>query len=118
MPKGNDVKAWRAGTRREGLGVSEPPATGERRTGGILIVRKRLRPVDVYCYLRARFGEPNGLQNELRKDDSDNWIHWDYNIRADDVDIHIAGMSREIHFQIRETLTDGDWKNLIISIRS
>src|SRR3979411_894404 len=28
-----------------------------------------IRPVDLFCYLAARFGRPNGVQNFLRKDD-------------------------------------------------
>ncbi|MER8447386.1 hypothetical protein NKH52_29875 [Mesorhizobium sp. M1066] len=44
----------------------------KKKGGAILAVRSRLRPVDIYCYLKARFGEPNGFQDFLRKDDSDN----------------------------------------------
>ncbi|KUM25835.1 hypothetical protein AU467_24280 [Mesorhizobium loti] len=63
----------------------------------MLIVRSKLKPVDIYCYLKARFGEPNGFQNFLRKNDSDNWIHWDYSLEAGESDVYFAGTSREIH---------------------
>jgi hypothetical protein len=35
-------------------------------------------PIDLYCYLSAKFGRPNGPQNFFRKNDSDNLIHWDW----------------------------------------
>jgi hypothetical protein len=77
-----------------------------------------LKPVDVYSYLRARFGEPNGFQNFLRRDDSDNWIHWDYNLKAADNDVYILGTSREIHFMLSEALSDAQWKELILAIKT
>ncbi|WP_336440273.1 hypothetical protein [Phyllobacterium sp. CCNWLW11] len=84
---------------------------------GHLVVRTQLRPLDVYAYLRARFGIPNGFQNFLRRDDSDNWIHWDFNLKADDVDVYIQGTSREIHFMIAESITDQNWKNIIVGLK-
>ena len=39
-----------------------------------------IKPVDLYCYLSARFGPPNGIQNWLRNDDSDNLIHWNWTL--------------------------------------
>lgn len=82
-----------------------------------LVVRSRIRPVDLYAYLRARFGEPNGIQSILRRDDSDNWIHWDFNIKAGDADVYVAGASREIHFQLQEDLTDIQWQALILGLQ-
>jgi hypothetical protein len=84
----------------------------------MLIVRSRLKPVDIYCYLKARFGEPNGFQNFLRRDDSDNWIHWDYSLKAGKVDVYFAGTSREIHMMVGEPLTDLQWRDLIVGIRT
>lgn len=51
------------------------------RGGRIMEVRNELRPADLYCYLGARFGQPNGLQSFLRADDSDNLIHWEWTLR-------------------------------------
>jgi hypothetical protein len=36
------------------------------------------KPIDLYCYFYAKYGPPNGIQNFLRKDDSDNLIHWEW----------------------------------------
>lgn len=113
---------WRAATPKE---ISKFLAEKRRRTGhrargrdNALIVRSRLKPVDVYAYLRTRFGRPNGFQNFLRRDDSDNWIHWDFNIKSRGEDVYIAGASREIHFVLSEALTDPQWKSLINGLQA
>src|SRR5207249_4823888 len=78
-----DVERWRASTPQEMVEYfSGKRSPHEGPSGSILIIRKHLRPVDVYAYLRARFGEPNGFQNVLRRDDSDNLVHWDFNVKA------------------------------------
>jgi len=41
-------------------------------------VQNELKPVDLYCYLYARFGPANGFQNFLRGDHSENLIHWEW----------------------------------------
>lgn len=37
-----------------------------------------VKPADLYCYLYGRFGPPNGIQNFLRGDHSENLIHWEW----------------------------------------
>ena len=49
-----------------------------------LELRNELKPVDLYCYFWARFGPPNGVQNFLRNDHSDNLVHWDWTLRYND----------------------------------
>lgn len=58
-----------------------------------------LKPVDLYCYLYAKFGEPNGLQNLFRADDSDNLIHWEWTFACSDGLISILGLNfrSEVH---------------------
>jgi len=83
----------------------------------ILAVRTHLVQLDIFCYLKARFGEPNGFQNFLRKDDSDNLIHWEYHLICDGVHIQIMGVNRETHFLVREFFTDEHWRDLILRIK-
>ena len=45
-------------------------------------IRNEIKPVDLYCYLYARFGAPNGIQNFLRGDHSENLIHWEWTLHA------------------------------------
>ncbi len=44
----------------------------------VFAIRNELPPADIYAYLGARFGSPNGLQNYLRADHSNNLIHWEW----------------------------------------
>ena len=57
----------------------------------ILVVQERISPFDIYCYLHARFGEPNGMQTFLRADDSDNMFHWEYNLKVGDKSLYFVG---------------------------
>ena len=42
-----------------------------------------IRPVDLYVYLKARFGEPNGITMISKNhEDSDNLIHWHYSLET------------------------------------
>jgi hypothetical protein len=88
--------------------------------GGVLAVREHLEPVDIYCYLKARFGEPNGYQTLLtRRDASDNWIHWDYLLKsAAGQDIYLCGMSRQTHIMIPEVMTPENWRDLIKALKA
>lgn len=113
--------SWRAATPAEVaafLRRERPSPPSKRGRTRSLVVRSRLRPVDVYAYLRARFGQPNGFQNVLRRDDSDNWIHWDFNIVSDGGGLYVSGASREIHFLLDEALTDMEWQALILGLRA
>jgi hypothetical protein len=113
-----NIEEWRAATRQEVSTWVTKDRKPKKSRGAMLIVRSRLKPVDMYCYLKARFGEPNGFQNALRKDDSDNWIHWDYSLKAGEVDVYFAGASREIHVLVNEPLTDQNWTDLIVAIKT
>ena len=46
--------------------------------GMIWEFKNELKPLDLYCYLYAKYGPPNGIQNFLKSDDSDNLIHWEW----------------------------------------
>ncbi|MYD93794.1 MAG: hypothetical protein F4Y02_08895 [Chloroflexi bacterium] len=45
-------------------------------------MENEIRPVDLFCYLFARFGAPNGLLSFLRGDHSDNLVHWNWTLRC------------------------------------
>ncbi|MGE6224806.1 hypothetical protein [Aeromonas media] len=69
--------------------------------GGSAIWRlgNELKPSDLYCYLYAKFGPPNGLQNFFRSDDSDNLIHWDWTLASKHGLVMILGLNlrSEVH---------------------
>lgn len=45
---------------------------------GMWSIYNEIKPSDLYCYLYAKFGVPNGMQNLLRNNHSDNLIHWEW----------------------------------------
>ena len=60
-------------------------------------VREGIRPVDLYCYLFARFGPPNGVQSTiLRGDHSENVFHWHYSLNAEGKRIEILAATYKI----------------------
>ena len=74
----------------------------DKRPKGTLIwaIKNEIRPVDLYCYLGARFGPPNGFQNFLRRDDSNNLIHWDWTLSCEYGWISFLGMNYRTEVQL------------------
>jgi hypothetical protein len=72
--------------------------------GGCWRIENEVKPADLYIYLSVKYGRPNGLQNFVRKDDSDNLIHWDWSFGHQNGMVMIMGlnMRTEVHFI-------GDW---------
>lgn len=59
----------------------------------------RLSPLSLYCYLKGRFGPPNGFQMAFKKEkDSDNLIHWHYHIVSGPESLQILGMNTRVEF--------------------
>lgn len=107
-------ETWRKFTPQE-MGASFKTAKGQ--FPNMIAVRRSISTLDFYTYLKSRFGRPNGLQSVLRKDDSDNIFHWDFLIKAGEIDLYIVGMSRETHLLLGFELTDKEWLKLIAAIK-
>ncbi len=56
-------------------------------------IKNEIKPLDLYCYFGARFGQPNGIQNLLRSEGSDNLIHWEWFLSFSSGFIMIQGMN-------------------------
>jgi len=119
-----DVASWRCATPEEVVRfIKEKPnkdGTGpssRKSRRSVLAVRENLVPVDLYCYLKARFGEPNGFGNRLRAQHSDNLIHWEFLLKAGDDDVLITGWIRQVRVVVSARMTDQDWLNLILAIK-
>lgn len=56
-----------------------------------LNIQNEVRPIDLFCYLAARFGPPNGFQNLLRSQDSDNLVHWDWTLCTSEITLFLWG---------------------------
>ncbi len=85
----------------------------------ILELFNEIRPVDLFCYLAARFGRPNGVQNFLRKDDSDNLIHWEWTLRHKAGLVSFQGMNfrTEIHVY-GGALGEADKEQLVAHVKA
>ncbi len=72
-----------------------------------LALRNEIAPSDLYCYLHARFGPPNGPQNFLRNDSSDNLVHWEWMLRAGAGWILFQGMNFRTTVMLLDVLDIG-----------
>ena len=88
--------------------------------GGRLVIRNEIIPSDIYCYLGARFGAPNGLQNFLRKDDSDNLIHWEWTLRCKEGWVTFQGMNfrTELWFNGDFSVSESDIPMFVRQLKS
>lgn len=96
--------------------------TSVRKTGKPAAVwawTNEVAPADLYCYLGARFGAPNGLQNFLRKNDSDNLIHWEWTLlhSSSSTNVHILGMNFRTELWVTGGLPVDDADRLELAAR-
>ena len=76
-----------------------------------------MSPAILYCYLGARFGEPNGPQNFLRNDSSDNLIHWEWVLDHPSGSIHIQGMNFRTELWVSGSLDVSDADSGILAMQ-
>lgn len=81
------------------------------KNGMIWEFTNEIKPVDLYCYLHAKYGKPNGVQTLLKNNDSDNLIHWDWTFANEHGLITVMGMNfrTEVHLM-------GDYKDRGLSL--
>jgi hypothetical protein len=56
-----------------------------KRVSRVIRSNGRINQPDLYCFLKARFGMPNGIQSFLRANDSENFINWHYSMFTNSV---------------------------------
>jgi hypothetical protein len=87
----------------------------------IWVYRDEVKPVDLFCYLGARFGQPNGMQNFLRREDtSDNLIHWEWCLKVEDNVILIQehNFRTELHFMGESQYSEEDKDRFIRTFKA
>lgn len=74
-----------------------------------------ISPLDLYCYLKARYGNPNGLTMLPREDSTDNPIQWQYTLFSDNTMINFYGMNLRLEIQIASNnpIFYKDWKTFV-----
>lgn len=84
--------------------------------GMVWELTNEMKPVDLYCYFYAKYGSPNGLLTLLKKDTSDNLIHWDWNFATSDGLISVMGMNFRTEIAFKGNFKDkGLTKDMFIS---
>lgn len=58
----------------------------------------QLSPVTLYCYLKTRFGEPNGEMMAFRTKGSDNIVQWHYKLTSNGFILDIWGTNAGLQF--------------------
>lgn len=78
-----------------------------------------ISPLDLYCYLKARFGPPNGISMLFRKPSSDNAIQWHYTLLSGGSMIDFFGMNRLLEIRVSRVspVSDLDWRIFIGRIK-
>ena len=94
--------------------VFEVFLNGPKDVRSTLDIVNETRPVDLFCYLGARFGRPNGVQNALRSDDSDNLIHWEWMVRHEQGVVIFQGMNFRTEVHIMGLAPSEDHKNDLV----
>jgi len=100
----NNIDKWRPVSPDEELQFLDRlrnlPKTGDGKSRGAHWNDCNLiSSLDIYSYLKARFGAPNGFQMQLKKPNSDNLIHWNYTLTAGAARIDFVG------FRLRYTVS-------------
>ncbi len=83
----------------------------------VLMFQNHLSQVDVYCYLKARFGEPNGIINFIKSPTSDNYIHWEYLLKSGNIFINLMGIGRGVQICIEEKVDKSSWRKIVENFR-
>lgn len=79
-----------------------------------------ISPADLYIYLKARFGAPNGVMMVARGPHSDNFIQWHYTLKSGSAYLDVLGLNTRTEFWLSDypNLTLDDWSALIDAIKS
>lgn len=86
------------------------------KNGMVWELTNEMKPVDLYCYFYVKYGSPNGLLTLLKKDTSDNLIHWDWNFATNDGLISVMGMNFRTEIAFKGDFKDkGLTKDMFIS---
>src|SRR5215472_11232491 len=70
--------------------------------------------LDLYCYLKVRFGEPNGFIMVLRSPSVDNFCHWHYTLDSPGGIVELLGLDirTEIRFAQIPDVPPASWEAL------
>lgn len=108
----NNIDKWRLVTPDDEIQYLEgikniPKSKGGKSRGAHWNNCDLISSLDIYSYLKARFGPPNGFQMHLKKPNSDNLIHWNYTLIANGARIDFVGF--RLRYTVSITNVDEDF---------
>lgn len=74
-----------------------------KKAGYLWSVSEKINPLQVYLYLKVRFGKPNGLQMLFKNKTSDNLIHWEWMVSYKNHMMHFTGFNFHFNIMISES---------------
>lgn len=118
-----DISKWRLPTPHEALLELQKIKSRSPKTTNIGRFSKSIAEVDIYSYLRARFGNCNSPAMMFKDPkSSDNLVHWEFFLLHEEYYIRIAGMTGYIsiiytNYETSYEFSPEDWVTLIKSIK-
>jgi len=91
----------------------------KRKKGSHWCIDQSLSPYDLYTYLKARFGSPNGVTMLFRKPSTDNFIQWHYTLLSGENLVELIGFNTRMEIWIEgyPDLSHEDWEALVRAIK-
>jgi len=88
--------------------------TGAKAGGSSWNFTDAISPLDLYCYLKSRFGEPNGLMMALKLPTIDNFCHWQYMVDGAGSVLDFMGLNVRMEVRVygRDSVNEDSWKLL------
>jgi len=112
-----DVKNWELPDHE--LYLSKLKGLTPRNVGNFLVLGNLLKEVDLYCYLKARFGPPRGFAMAFRAPSTDNLIQWNYTLMCRGNVIEVWGKTAQVEIFIEwfSKFQKKSWTRMIESIK-
>lgn len=113
-----EVSAWQLVDPQLMLAKLKKEAT--RLKVGLWTIDSGIAPVDLYTYLYARFGAPNGFGMTLKSPTSDNLLHWHWSLQYRDRIIEFMGhtMSAQVAVEGSGEPSEENIQLLILALKA
>ncbi|OPY74540.1 MAG: hypothetical protein A4E65_03815 [Syntrophorhabdus sp. PtaU1.Bin153] len=96
-----------------------PTTDGQREPGSRWCLDTSMSSADLYIYLKARFGPPNGAFMAVRAPHSNNFIQWHFTLKSGKYFVDFVGLNTrtEIWVQGYQDLSSDDWSSIVRAVK-
>jgi len=96
-----------------------PDRSAQREPGSRWCIDESLSSSDLYVYLKARFGPPNGAFMAVRAPHSNNFIQWHFTLKSGKYFVDFVGLNTrtEVWIQGYQNLSIVDWTALVRAMK-